>query len=429
MIASRRAVLGGALAGLVRPALSRAATPSFPRRLLIFAHMEGGIPGAWRPTGGETDFVLGDVLAPLAPWRDRMLIVDGLSSQAAVESRADAHFAAASGMLTGAAFAERKPGVPLEQSRSWVSVDQFLAPRMQGAARIRSLEVTVGAANATGVHCVYPADGGPGLKFIEEPRQLYDRLFAGLAGDTVEARRARLRRGSALSYLAAELSGLGRQLGADGRQKLEAHLEAVREIERELDKSARPLACATPARPVQPARTRDFIPEWCKLQTDLVVQALACDITRVVTYAICDTGWTIPAPFLGLPSAHLHGISHGSYKEYSWTREGPRLQRWMNEQLAYLLQRLDAVPEGDGTLLDSTLVLSIGEFGNSAAHDRRQIPVVLLGGRGLFRPGRYLRTSGRSNNDLLLWLCHALGAPGATFGDPRYCRGPLPGLS
>jgi hypothetical protein len=429
MISSRRSLLagtaagalGGALSGIVR--MGRAEAQGFPTRLLVWAHMEGNISAAQRPSGTETDFTLSTVLSPLERWKDRMIVVDGLNTSA-TKSGVDPHFLAASGMLTGGAWSESKPGVDPAQTISMPSIDQVLARHLKGGSRLASVEITVGAANATTPHCVYPIGGGPKMKFIETPESLWTRLFGGPVGNTPEALRARRRSTTTIQYLQREIEAVRQAAGRDGTMKLQQQLTALEDIQKEIDASAKLTSCTSaPGKPVQGARERANIPAWTKMQSDLMVAAMACDITRVATYASCDTGWTVEAPWLFPGIAHVQSHTSGS----PWPTNGPKLFRWVNEQLGYIMAKMASIPEGNGTMLDNTFILSIGEFGNSSGHSDKTIPVVLFPNKGNpMKAGRFVtRYAGRSNNDLLAAICRSLGLEVNVFGDPRWFTSPL----
>jgi hypothetical protein len=163
-----------------------------------------------------------------------------------------------------------------------------------------------------------------------------------------------------------------------------------------------------------------------KTMMDLIVQAFACDVTRTITFSPTNAGQS-GAPWLG-EARDVHLISHGKYGD--WNDIGPRWLRWIYEQQAYLLQRLAEVPEGDGTLLDHTLVLSIHDFGDSATHNFKNLFTVLIGDAGGYlRPGRFLNLQGKAHNNVLVTVANAMGVELQTFGDPALCDGgPLAAL-
>lgn len=438
---TRRSFLSGCaaapvLAGIFDRRRANAAPGPAPQRFLIVGHPEGTISKVWRPTGGERDFVLSDVLKPLEPWRSKMIVIDGLHSQTALDQRINPHASSVSGVLTGRAMSVEKPGQhPSLQEAPSASVDQVVADKLRGPARLRTLEVSIGPASVNPPMYNYPIGGGRNLPGITDPPQLFDRLFSGVVGagsDGVDLKRLRTRRASAMDFVARDLQRLQRALPAEDARKLSLHLDAIRDLEKQITAAAaQTTACAPGARPKSIDNMDKMnIPVAYKVQLDLLIQAFACDITRVATFAPCDTNWNVPTPHLGFPDAAMHSISHSdgaNAKQYNWTTDaGPKLMRWNYEQMAYLLKGLDSIPEGDGTVLDHTLVLSIAEFGDSGGHSCRNLPIILLGSAGGYlRTGRFVQMNGEPHNDVLTTIVNALGIPAQSFGDPQYCKGPM----
>jgi hypothetical protein len=439
MTIARRAFAAGCgalplLAGLFDPRRRRAwATggPS-PRRLLILPQMAGAIRGALVPTGAETGFAFAVASQPLEPWRSRLLVLDGIHNTAAEKHLlGDTHEKANSGLLTGATVGPRIDPPLISPSGS---LDQFLGRQIQGESRLPSVELTVEVAAGQGPGVIYPPGGGYQMPMINKASQAFDRLFAGLIGsgsaavDDAAIRKVRLLRQSVLDYVDRDLVRLGRRLGAEDRRKVDAHLTAIRDLERQL---VAPVAaasrCSDVRRPPDPnPKDKTLIPAAVKATTDLVVQAFACDVTRLITYVPTNAG-DFGAPWLG-EERSIHLISHGKFGD--WTDIGPRWLRWVYEQTAYLLQRMSEVPEGDGTLLDHTLILSMHEFGDSATHGFRNIFTVLIGDAGGFlRTGRFLTFKGKPHNNVLVTVANAMGVELKTFGEAALCDGgPMPEL-
>jgi hypothetical protein len=429
---SRRGFAGGsaalaALAGMFNPLRrARAAPGPIPRRLLIWAHQEGALRSALVPTGGETTFTFPVASQPLAPWRSRLLVLDGVHNTAGEKHLlGDTHEKAYSGLLTGNTVAPRIAPPLVAPSES---LDQFLGRKLQGPTSVPSIELTVEADAGQGPGIVYPAGGGTQMPMLGKASQAFDRLFAGVVGtgnptaNEVEARRMRALRSSVLDHVGRDLAALARKLGAEDARKVEAHLGAVRDLEKQL---AAPVATGAGCRPgprpvdVNP-RDKTMIPAAMKTMMDTIVQAFACDVTRVITFSPTNAGQS-GAPWLG-EARDVHLVSHGKYGD--WNDIGPRWMRWIYEQQAYLLQRLSEVPEGDGTLLDHTLILSIHDFGDSATHNFKNLFTVLIGDAGGYlEPGRLLNLNGKPHNNVLVTVANAMGIEVARFGDAALCDG------
>jgi hypothetical protein len=223
------------------------------------------------------------------------------------------------------------------------------------------------------------------------------------------------------------------RLGAADATKVQGHLDAIRDIEKQLTAVAPPVTinCKAPQRPVDPnVSDRSTVPAAVKLQIDLIVQALACDVTRVITFSPSDSGFTCGAPWLGEPR-DIHLISHNKYPGADWPGTAAKVMTWMYQQQAYLMQQLASIPEGDGTLLDHTLIYAPHEFGDdSGLHSYDNLLLSLAGDAGGYlKTGRFVSMPGKAHNNVLVTLANAMGVPVKTFGDATLCDGgPIPGL-
>lgn len=423
----RRAFLRGALAlpllGIVRDASPRGREATGPRRFVAFFTPNGteNSQTAWRPTGGETDFQLSPILEPLEPFRRHLLVLDGLgleSSYAGTDG--EGHRGGAASVLTGAV-----PGV------GGISVDQELANRIGGATRLPSLELSVQSFGSSPLSRISYAAAGVPLAPENDPRAVFDRLFGELQLDPDAARAALRRRHTIFDALQADFAALDGRLGAEDRRRLDEHLTALRELEARLD--AVPVldgACTVPDLGELPdLRDPGAMPAIGRAQMDLLAAAFACDQTRVASLMWSRGGSYVTYPWLGIAEAH-HDLGHHADDDADANAKLTAINRWYAEQLAYLAGALAVIPEGDGTVLDHTVILWCNELSKPNVHSRRDMPFVLLGGAaGAFRTGRYLRYPGVAHNDLLVSILHAFGADVTTFGDPRFCTGPLPGLA
>jgi len=267
----------------------------------------------------------------------------------------------------------------------------------------------------------------------------------------VAAARLLLKRKSVLYFVTRDVTRLRDRLAGTERQKLDQHLEGLRSIERRLVRP--PSTCALPARPsVLDPESVENIPAITQLQMDLIVEAFACDLTRVATLQGLWCGSTLPMPWVPGLNRDIHDIVHRQNEPGTLGAtsriDAAASHRWWSTQFAYLLERLNSIPDGDGTLLDHTVILWGNEMGDPAIHDNVNVPMILAGGGSTFRTGRWLKfsqsdnpsceTSGCSSankytqqtphNQVLVSLCRAFGLQRDTFGDPMY-RGALPNLT
>ena len=396
---------------LLRPRAAAAATPT-ARRLVVFFSPNGTNPARWRPSGGETafSFPAGSILEPLAELRTRVVVVEGLQFIGATN-----HEGGMQAMLT----AQGNAGDP---SRG-MSLDQFVAASLGGDTRLRSLELGVqtsawGGSVQTRMSYTAPGQFAPP---DDNPRGVYARLYGDLAPGGVDA--ALARRKSVLDAVKGDLADLRGQVGREQAAKLDLHLDSLREVERGLGASTCDGGVPVPDLAIH---DNDRFPAIGRVQMDLLVAALACGATRVASIQWAHTVAPQVFTWLGLSDGH-HALSHNDDNNVAGAAAFVKAERWFAEQFGYLVGKLAATPDPEGgTLLDSTVVLWAKEMGDSRLHACTEVPFVLAGAG--FRPGRYLRTGGAPHGRLLVSICHALGLPVPSFGNPAAGDGPLAGL-
>lgn len=391
-----------------------------PKRLVVFFSANGTIDGAWRPTGGEKDFVLGEILAPLAPHRNDLLILAGIDAESSYHGPGDnSHWNGMGHMLTGTELVSLGGGV---FSAGGISVDQHLAKQIGGSTKLASLELAVEESPSTiSSRLAYLGAAQP-VPPESDPQKVFHRLFGGLSPDLKAQRK------SVLDAVGDDLGTLESHLGRDDQLKLEAHLDAVRDVEKRLYIAPAP-SCGS----IELGRYDvNDLPAIGKEQMDLLVLALACDLTRVVTLQWSQAVSMTRMTWLGITEPH-HTLSHIPPTDLDAQAKLVKINRWYATQFAYLLEAMKKVPEGDGTLLDHSVVLWCNELSDGAVHARRGVPYVLAGSAGgHFKTGRYLDFIGSKkpwHNDLLISLCHAMDVNVSTFGNPAYCHGPITALT
>ncbi|MFO0761643.1 MAG: DUF1552 domain-containing protein [Byssovorax sp.] len=415
-----RAAGGVALALPILEALdvppARAVT--FPKRLVIVFSPNGMPVDYWKPTGTEQSFTLSPVLAPLTAHQDDLVIVSGVDMESSYHGVGDGmHLNGMGHMLTGTELVDSGFGT------YWgggISVDQFIAQAIGGTTRLGSLELGVEDNPATcksRMSYLGPAQPVPPET---SPQKAFDRLF----GKSTEDRTAQ--RKSVLDAVDGDLDTLRKQLGKDDAHKLSAHLDAVREIEKRL---AIPASCDASSIALPAGST---FPLAGQAQIDILVRALACDLTRVASLQWSASTSNVVFSWLGISDPH-HSLSHTLPTDAPSQMKLMAINRWYAQMFANLLSAMKAVPEGDGTLLDHTLILWCNELGDGEIHARRDMPYVLAGrAGGALKTGRFLQyggaAAGATHNNLLVSLCNAMGVETQTFGNPAYCTGALDGL-
>ncbi|WP_063796272.1 DUF1552 domain-containing protein [Chondromyces crocatus] len=397
---------------------TRADTSKLSKRLVLFFSPNGTIHKHWRPTGSGTNFSFpaGSILEPLTAHKSKLVVCDGIDFHAT-----DNHEPGMAAMLTGNGDAGSASG--------GMSIDQYVAGRIGQESRFPSLEFGVQTSAWGGSNQTRMSYLGPG-QFVppeDSPTGSFQRMFGDLIGDPEDIERAIARKKSVFDLVGGELKDLQRRVGKVEKDKLEEHLTAVRKLEAGLTGGAG--SCTAPVAPMQLSpHVNDNFPEIGKAQMDLLVMALACDMTRVASIQWSHTVGPVVPSWLGISEGH-HSLSHMDDGNVSGVQQFVQAERWFAEQFAYLIESLAATPDPEGgTLLDTTTLVWCKELGDPRMHDCRSVPMIIAGGK-YFPLGRYMNFGGAPHQQFLVSLCHSVGLDNQTFGDASKGTGPLPGLA
>jgi hypothetical protein len=428
----RRFLQGLGLAGgaaALFPWLTAEAGAAAPRLLLYFTP-HGTVWDRWRPSaGGETDFTLGPILAPLERHRDRLVMVDGLSMESGTEYYIP-HTYTMPLLWTGSpidtsegAFCREDHGGRCFGWNTGVSVDQTIASRLDTVAPYPTIELGVGCG---GLHpatrMIYGAPGMPKSP-LDSPERAFSTLFGTADPDAEAAARDALRRQSVIDAVHADFGSHRARLSPADRARLDDHAQSVRDLERTLISPS--VLCQRPDAPTEVTAQTAI-----DRQSDLIAAAFGCGLTRVASFQhrIADNDNTL-YPWVGLDSGGHHSLSHNSSAGAQSTLAG--VYTWYSERFAYLLDRLAEMPDGDGlSVLDNTLVVWGSELGRAYDHDVRNVPFIFAGGAGgRLRGGRYLQVSSMKANRALVTACHAMGLTDIeSYGSLDNDTGPVPGV-
>ncbi len=454
---TRRNLLRGSLAATAAIPLldaqrvrGEAGTP--PTRLVVFTTPNGTRNAMFWPTGSETSFNLGALTTPLEPYKDKLTFLKGIKLNDSLQNGAlggtlgSEHARGTGGMLTarplnsGTQF--KSFGDTTSGWGSGQSLDQYLVDTLNPPTTFKSLQLGAHVRDTeVRARIAYRASNQP-IPPREDPQDVFTTLFGNLMPGTGMSdpvlERLWAQRKSVFDISNAETERLKGLVGAEDRDKLDAHLAAMREVEQRLvgtpGSSGMPTTgdCSPPTMQAVDLTVDDQYLQAGELQMDLAAAALACDQTRILTFQWSYSESEHLFQFLNISGNH-HGISHDfsssgtNYDAYN------KIQTWYADRLAYFLGKLASYPEGDGTLLDNTLVLWATEIGESTQHDLTLMPYVFAGSAGgKIRTGRYLDFSNarRDNNQMLVSMAHAMGAEDLTsFGDASGATGPLPNLT
>lgn len=408
-----------------------------PKRFIVFFSANGTIRENWAPTGTETDWTLSTILAPLAPHKEQLVVIDGVDNEASNHGPGDGHMKGMACMLTGTEILEGAEFTGGNGELSgWgggISVDQEIANHIGGSNRFKSLEFGVNVSGASiWSRMSYLGPDQP-IPPEENPYTAFDRIFADLGADPLGLQKLRAQRKSVLDAVQEDYASLTPRLGSEDKTKVENHLAVIRDIEMRLENGGEiGGACAIPSLTggIDPFAEENY-PIVGRLQMDLMVMALACDLTRVASLQWSNSvsnihfSW-LPTP---IPEGH-HDLSHEGDSNADAIDKITRINIWYAEQFAYLLQKMKEVPEGEGTLLDNTMVIWVNELGRGNSHTRSNEPIVIAGGAGgALQTNRFLKYDGTvPHNNLLVSCLNAMGIEATSFGNPAYCTGPLSGL-
>jgi hypothetical protein len=397
-----------------------------PIRLGFIYVPNGIIQKDWLPKTEGAGFEFLPTMKPLEPFRARLLV---LSNLAQVNGRAlgdggGEHARAGATWLTGV-HPKKTQGVDI---RAGVSADQLAAKEMAKSTQFASLEIGIeepflaGSCDA-GYSCAYtntiswrsPTTPNP----VEiSPRAVFERLFGdgGTTDPAVRHQRMRQDR-TILDYVRADLARMEPGLGARDKSKLDEYFESIRDIERRIHKAEE--HSATMRMPVmeRPVGIPGTFEEHAKLMSDLLVIAWQTDMTRVITFMMARESSNRSYREIGVPDGH-HSVTHHQ-NDPEKIAKTQKIDELHVKSFAYLLKRLDETKDGDGTLLDHSMLLYGSGIRDGNIHDHQDLPLVLAGGKSAgIKGGRHIRYKPETPmNNLLLTLLDKSGVPTDALGD------------
>jgi hypothetical protein len=402
------------------PAGSAAAGAPRSRFACIYVP-HGAIMSRWTPQRDGKNFELPPILRSLEQFRDQVDIVSDLTLPLAYGQDASA---GANHTRSSAVWLTCAPPETGATPRLGISADQVAVQHLGQDTALPSLELSLeegGLSGGSGLSGAYRntiawrTPTAP-LPMEHNPQVVFERLFGD--GGTAEERSSRRRQAaSLLDSVLADAGALSRTLPGDDRARLERYLEDVREVERRIELAGRSAADESAA-PERPAGVPDGFEQYAKLMFDLIALAWAADITRVTTLMIAKEVSNTVYPASGINDP-FHNLSHHSEVPANIERYARLNAYHTHTTLAYFLGRLRDTPDGDGTLLDHSLLLYGSGMSNSNQHDHEPLPTIVAGGAsGALEGGRHIRAgSGTPMANLLVALLQKLGVPAESFGD------------
>lgn len=432
---SRRTFLRGAGATIALPlldgmipaltALGKTAAKPVCRFGVVYIP-NGMMMPQWTPAAEGSQFAFKPIMEPLAPFRDRLVVLTGLVDKPAYAAPGEGggdHARAAATFLSGV-HAKKTEGRDI---RAGVSVDQIAAQTLGQHTQLASLELALESTDLLGAcdvgySCAYSntiawrTETTP-LPMENDPRAVFERLFGDSDTTDPAVRLARQREDhSILDAVTDKVAALQRRLGSGDRTKLTEYLEAVRDVERRIRKAEEHAARELPV--VQrPAGIPDTFEEHAKLMFDLQVLAYQSDLTRVITFMMAREASQRAYPEIGVADPH-HPLSHHQNKSEKLAKLAI-INAFHARLFAHFLEKLRATPDGEGSLLDNVAIVYGAGMSDSNQHLHSDLPILLAGGAaGQIKGGRHLRyPEDTPVTNLLLTLLDKVGVPAESVGD------------
>lgn len=422
-VLNRRTLLKGLGAAVALPTLEAMLNTSgtalangtaLPKRLVVWFFGNGVILPKWVPTQTGGTWALSEELAPLGNVKDYVNVVSGYRVKT---PDLRGHHNGQAGILSGYPFIEMPAGNANYSSKfGGPSLDQVVADQIAGSTPYRSLQLAVSkrVTRWEGPTLQYCSHKSPDQPLAPEfnPVNLYTRLFGSFdAPDTTDPRNNL--RVSVLDRVNEDIKRLQKRLGSTDRARLEAHLTSISEVRQQILSLSPELvgACALPGQPTEANKDTNYREPMTSVNrafSDLMAIAFACDLTRVVSLQF--TGSVGDQVYTEIGQSEIqHNITHDAGAQ-DQVHEGVV---YTMGQFAYLCEKLRAIPEGTGNLLDQSLLMATSDVAEGLPHSISNYPIVLVGkaGGSMLYPGiHYRSTTAQNTSDVLLTVARAVGA-------------------
>lgn len=433
---SRRTMLRGMGAAMALPALdlmapakAAASAAKPPVRMACIYFPNGVWQDTWIPEAAGADYALPYALEPLEGFKGDMNVFSGLDK--AASRQGDGHYAKTANFLTGEPVT-KTTGKNI--SAGGISMDQLAAQELGHRTPLPSLELgidpvisgidsNVGFTRLYGSYISWRSATQPVAKEIN-PRFVYERLFGGPDGQGESQKRRHKEYRSLLDVALEDAKQLRGKLGRDDQVKLDEYMESVRSVEKRIEFAMKPdprawkpeKKAALPGAP-DPEIPQDF-QEHVKLMMDLMVLAFQTDSTRILSFMFANDVSGRNFSFVDGVRAGHHELSHHENKEDK-IAQYKRINRWHTGQYAYLLDRLRAIPEGDGNLLDNSMILFGSSISDGNRHDPNNLPILVAGkAGGAFKTGQHIASEKNTPLcNLYQTMLGGMGVETESFGD------------
>ena len=405
------------------PSLGIAKTAPRRKRLVIMFSPNGTIPKNFWPERTGSNFELKKIMEPLAPFRNRMLVLNGLNNK--VRGDGDSHMRGMSCLLTGIELFPGNIQGGSDTPAGWakgISIDQEIKNffQSQDATRTRfgSLEFGVGVSDRADpwTRMSYAGPNQP-VAPTDDPYQMYKKLYG-----QIRDRDSLL---NILDIVRDDLKRVSKKISTEDKLLLKEHADFVRQMEQEFTQTDNKALIGNPPKFEAGITNRnDNVPRLSRMQIDLMVNSFVNDFARVGTLQYTKSVGQARMNWLNINDGH-HGLSHESDKNDDAVDKLTRINKWFAGELAYLTKRLAETPEpgANGSLLDNTTIVWTNELGKGNSHTLNNIPFVLIGNGMGFRMGRSLNLKGTAHNRLMISMAHAMGHNIKYFGNKKLSQG------
>lgn len=398
-------------------------SPGFPKRLSVFYIPNGLRMPEYTPLKAGMDYELTPVLQPIAKFKKDISVVSGLAhyNALALGDGPGSHGRSCAAYLTGA-HPKRTEGADIYCG---ISMDQVIANHIGHETQLASLELGIEPPSLlgscdVGYSCTYTntlswrSPTAP-MPVTVKPKDAFQRLFGDMTSlDEVSRQENLARKASILDFVLQDAKRLSPTLGANDRRKLDEYMESIRSVERRVQKASEQDIKLNTEELTLPSGIPDSFEEHVQLMIDLQILALQTDITRVSTFMLGREISNRTYPEIGVPDAH-HSLSHHG-DDPEKIAKLIKINQLHMKQFAYLLERLSTTSEGEGTLLDNTLVMGGASLGEPNEHDNMNLPAMIAGG-GLEGNRHIVTPKHTPMCNLMLSLMHKMDVPAASFGD------------
>jgi len=404
------------------PSLAQTVAKAGSPTRMAFIYIPNGVNlDLWRPTGSGKDYSISKTLEPLAELREHFSVLRGLDHDKAFANGDGAgdHARANATFLTGCQ-ARKTAGADIQLGES---VDQIAARQVGHLTRLPSLELSTDPARSSGncdsgYSCAYQFN----LSWINDstpapaerdPRLVFEKMFG--SGNEKEDSRRRAYRKSILDFVMADAKRMQSRLGSTDRGKMEEYLTAVRDVEQRIERAEK-FRTEVPEEK-RPNGVPETYGEHMRMMFDLMHLAFQTDTTRISTFLLAHDGSNRTFPEIEVHSAH-HELSHHRSNPQTLENIG-KIDRFYVEQLAYFLKKMRDTPEGEGSLLDHSMIVYGGGIADGNRHNHDDLPVLLAGkGNNSLKPGRLIEApKGTPMTNLYLSLLDRMGAKAQRIGD------------